>query len=319
MVKLPDDQTLAVGLSSLLQSKGIRKGSLRILSRAPNPHSSSFASEVVTCQLGRGAGIRLLCKYGIRNEGTSYGHRGGVGYEADVYRHVLNPLKLSKPKFFGTYDDPVDGLTWLVVEYIADALRVSKTSGPTGMRQAARWIARFHAAQQAHLVNNPIPTLTRYQNDYYLGWIHRTEDFVGDLHGQFPWLAKLCNSFSKLVPSIATLPTTVIHGEYSVQNVIVARRTVYPVDWESAAIAFGEIDLATLTDGWPEIAPDCEREYRTARWPDGVPENFEYTVALARAYVQFRWLGERQAWTRDERVLWRFKDLHEAGRKLRLI
>ena len=64
------------------------------------------------------------------------------------------------------------------------------------------------------------------------------------------------------------------------------------MDWESAAIGAGEIDLASLTDGWPtEIAESCEREYAAARWPQGPPPEFAERLALAKLYWGLRWLG----------------------------
>lgn len=35
-------------------------------------------------------------------EESGYGHRGGIGREADVYRHVLEPLEETAPKFYST-------------------------------------------------------------------------------------------------------------------------------------------------------------------------------------------------------------------------
>ena len=97
---------------------------------------------------------------------------------------------------------------------------------------------------------------------------------------------------------------------------------IYPVDWESAAIAAGEIDLASLTDRWPSsIIEQCELEYQHARWPQGAPVEFERRLTTARLYLHFRWLGElRDAHTahvwRFER---RFEDIRSLGEKLHLL
>jgi hypothetical protein len=57
---------------------------------------------------------------------------------------------------------------------------------------------------------------------------------------------------------------------------------IYPVDWESAAVAAGEIDLAALTEGWPPgFVEQCELEYQRARWPEGPPTGFERRLAAA--------------------------------------
>jgi len=41
----------------------------------------------------------------------------------------------------------------------------------------------------------------------------------------------------------------------------------------------------------------CEREYRKARWPNRIPEDFEEILAAARLYVNFRWLGDARLMT----------------------
>src|SRR5439155_702258 len=88
-------------------------------------------------------------------------------------------------------------------------------------------------------------------------------------------------------------PRTVIHGEYFGLNIIYQNGTSWPADWQSAAIAPGEIDLASLTHSWPRpLVRKCEREYRRSRWPDGAPDDFPEILEAARAYMNFRWLGD---------------------------
>ena len=113
-------------------------------------------------------------------------------------------------------------------------------------------------------------------------------------------------------------PQTVIHGEYYPQNVLAQEGVIYPVDWESAAVAAGEIDLASLTEGWPaEFARRCEEEYALARWPEGAPPEFERTLAVARLYFPLRWLGHAGTLTPERS---RFLDrLRLAGERLGLI
>ena len=116
-------------------------------------------------------------------------------------------------------------------------------------------------------------------------------------------------------------PATVIHGEFYINNILVRRKNVFPVDWESTAIAAGEIDLAALVEGpWREnVVRRCEREYQRSRWPDGAPHDFERTLDAARLYLYFRWLGERPDWTVREATLWRYDHLHGTAKKLGLI
>jgi thiamine kinase-like enzyme len=125
-----------------------------------------------------------------------------------------------------------------------------------------------------------------------------------------------------------TPPPTVIHGEYTPKNVLVRDGIIYPVDWESAAIAVGEIDLAILTDRWPvEIVQQCKLEYQRARWPEGWPVDFERTFDAAQLYLHFLWLGyQPDSITSQARgnagrrgYSWRFEYLRSAGERLGLI
>ena len=113
---------------------------------------------------------------------------------------------------------------------------------------------------------------------------------------------------------------TIIHSEYYPMNILLQEGMIRPVDWESAAIAAGEIDLASLTENWPtNIVQECELDYQRARWPAGPPADFERTLGAAQFYLSFRWLGDRPAWTTHESNLWRFERLRSVGERLQLI
>ena len=317
---LPDLRSLTLGLASVFGHNGHTDNSVTILDRQPNNDKTTFPSEVVTCRLSDGRELRLFCKYEAGRSHKVYGHRGDVAYEATVYRNVLTPLQTSTPMFFGAYKDAQTGETWLVLEYLEQNIRVRETPERVGMSQAAHWIGRFHAINQARLLGEPIPDLTRYDVEYYRGWVHRTSLFAGHLHQRLPWLATVCEHFEEFVDYLLAAPPTIIHGEYCGKNVLSVRGVIYPIDWESAAIAAGEIDLASLAEGYSEKRV-CQMglAYQQARWPDGTPAEFERTLAAARLYLQFRWLGEKPKWTIDEDSFWRFEQLRVSAEQLGLI
>jgi len=180
---------------------------------------------------------------------------------------------------------------------------------------AARWIGKFHAAIMKKPAKQGLAFLNHYDASYYLGWARRTCQFAGELHRQFPWLARLCQRAEEVLAPLSAAPPTVIHGEYYQNNILIRERIVYPSDWESAAIAPGEIDLAALTEGsWAaEIVQQCKQEYQQARWPSGAPDEFESRLTAARLYLHFRWLGERHEWTTRKDARWRFAELRRAA------
>lgn len=316
--QVPDLPTLTLGLTSALRNGGHGVSQVSVLEREPNIYASSFASEIVTCGFEDGSRARLLWKYGAGHTENVYGHKRTVQYEAEIYRRLLQPSPATTPKFYGTHTDK--GGTWLVLEYLDGGVRLDDAGDPGAMRLAARWVGRFHAANEALLSSAPIAYVKPYDAEYYVGWARRTLTMAGNLHRRFPWLRTIGDRFECFVSTLLALPQTVIHGEFYPHNIIYRDSAVYPIDWESAAIAIGEIDLASLTDDWPEeVAEECEQEYRQARWPDGPPPDFARSLDAARLYWSFRWLGDRADWTTEESTLWRFEFLHSAGERLGLI
>ncbi len=115
--------------------------------------------------------------------------------------------------------------------------------------------------------------LHRFDAAYYRRWAERTLQFAGDAHRA--WLPMLRTRYQAVVEYLVEQPRTVIHGDYYADNTLYRDGIIYPLDWEREAVAVGEIDLASLTNGWhAELVEACEREYRQVRWPDGAPAEF---------------------------------------------
>jgi hypothetical protein len=315
--RVPGLDALTAGLTSVLAGEGSADRRLTVLHREPNALASTFPSEIVTCRLDHENMLRLLCKYEGGHSHSSHGHRGGVPYEAAVYREVLQSSPVAAPRFYGAHTDSTTGETWLILEYLDQSVRVSKRPHLGSMELAARWIGQFHAAKERRLWTTPLLFLRRYDADYYLGWARRTALFAADLPQCPPWLPPLCQRFEEVVELLLASPPTVIHGEYYPKNILFRDGAVYPVDWESAAVAAGEIDLASLVEGWSaEMVQQCEAEYQRARWPEGAPLDFARTLEAARLYWCFRWLGDRST---DADSLWYLEQLRAVGERQGLV
>ncbi len=319
-IKLPDLQTLTENISSVLCENQFTDDRATILSRESNDYATSFPSEIVTCQLADGSELRLLCKYAAGFSHNSYGHRGGVSYEAEVYRHVLQKVQVPTPTFYGAYKDAITGETCLILEYFDEKLRVRASNNLIAMQTAARWLGQFHKENGSLLSKASFPFLNQYDADYYRGWADRTSKFAGHLHQTFPWLDLICKHFGEIVDTLLKPQVNIIHGEYYPSNILYYEENIYPVDWESAAIAIGEIDLASLIDHWPQkVRKDCIAEYKSIRWAEGTPAGFEEKLDAAQLYWHFRWLGDRPEWTTQEGDRWRFEEIHQIGERLDLI
>jgi thiamine kinase-like enzyme len=290
--KFPSSERLTVGLNDVFHKNGSEARDVTVISRQPNRFESTFASEIITCRLSWNGTFRVFCKYGTSHFDKAFGHRGGVSYEAAVYSKVLAPLHTSAPAFYGVYREKRSEQTWLLIEYLKGASRdVSKTND--AVIHAAQWIGRFHAFNEKRISSSQLGFLRKYDAKYYVGWARRANMLFGRRRTERPWLPRLCTRFEELVPYLSRARKTVIHGEYYPTNIIYQDRTSRPADWQSAAIAVGQIDLAALTQNWPkQMVERLAQEYIKARWPTGTPDNFDQLFGIARVYMSLRWLGD---------------------------
>jgi len=310
----PDIVSLTTGLTSVLSESMPSLCPVTVLHREAHIYRSTFPSEVVTCRLNDGRTLRLFCKYSGELAYKSHGHRGGVAYEAEVYRRVLRHMGNSVPRFYGTYADVARGQTWLILQHVDDFLRAHEE--PDALITCAQWIGQFHAACETIVSEQEVSFLATYDRGYYLGWSRRASHFAGPLHRRFAWFDSLCGRFEEFTEVLLACPQTVIHGEFYPRNILISRGLVYPVDWESAAVGSGEIDLAALTEGWAEdVAEECELAYRRARWSGDAPPDFALTIDAARVYLAFRWLGDNEKWTREESSFRHFEQLYHLGKR----
>src|SRR5690349_8374782 len=102
--RFPDRQTLRRGLASMFARNGGGRGRLVSLHRESS-FGSSFPCEIVRCRFEDGSRLVLFCKYAAADGSISYGQRGGLAYEVQVYRQVLQPSQASVPAFYGSYAD----------------------------------------------------------------------------------------------------------------------------------------------------------------------------------------------------------------------
>jgi thiamine kinase-like enzyme len=112
-------------------------------------------------------------------------------------------------------------------------------------------------------------------------------------------------------------PETVAHTEYYPNNILVVDGEIHPVDWESAAVAPGELDLASLLDGWPpEVADRCTAIYQDSRWSGACPDQHGPRLKAARAYLHCRWLAREADKGRLSASNARFRRLRELDGEL---
>ena len=315
---LPNDASLAAGLGSILSRDNTGTASFTILKREKNPHSSTYPSEIVTCEVGGTEKLKVFCKYS-RPPTSRCDHRHGITYESYVYERVLCEFEGSVPIYNGTFEDQASGTRCLAIEFLEDSLGVSRVPVSEGLVEAAKWLGRFHARFESQAEPMHSAHIRAYDEDYFQSWTTSSSVFSRPWQRRFPELQSIFANLGQLFGSLSSSGQTSIHGEFYPKNVLVRDGKILPIDWESTGFGAGEIDLAALTEGWPyEANVDCEKAYVTARWPTGAPIEFESRLSGARVYWHLTWLGDMRIWDRQNKTKWRFAELFCLAEKLGL-
>ena len=305
---LPDNELLTDQLSRLFSDAS--KQPVEIVSRSSFRGSSTFPAEVIQCKLPDGSVLPLFGKYLAGLGPNNHGHRGGVEYEIKIYDEVLRNLPLSKPGFRGKCFFPECNETLLLMEYLEGTKSLKGNPDINHYLRAASWIARLH-----HFFENNVPSFVKvYDTPYYFIWTKRmlNEPSILEAH---PWLRDVINFFHEHIEILTGAPHTLIHGEYYSKNILIREEDVYPVDWESAAYAPGEIDLASIIEARKEeaVAQIRESYIKTRIAAGGWDESgFEARLGMAQLYLHFRFFFPK-------REDWRYDHIRALAKKMQII
>jgi hypothetical protein len=199
--------------------------------------------------------------------------------EIEVYRDFLAPAGLAAPAFYGALVDEPANRYWLFTEHVG-AGRPLWQFHKTEWLAVARAVAAVHAAFDRRTAELPT-SLLRYDRNFYQAWLDRACAFR-------PELEPLRAAYGRVIDRLLALPPTFIHGECYASNVLLAGDRVCLIDWETAAIGPGVIDLAALIAGdWT----DAERATVIAAYGAN-PEDVDY----ARLHLAVQWLGWSNDW-----------------------
>lgn len=286
----PDTKKLNPQLERILNKVYSPEHMMELVKRKPFDYRSTSPVEIISCRLSDGQAISLFCKYSGSHTQYSYGHRGGVEYETKVYKNILHKIPLSSAHFYGICKKK-NKETCLVIEYLKGSKLLKDAHAPQYFGKAAAWIGNLHKMYES----NPPKGIKIYDTAYYMFWLKGVESLLEILKKKHPWLPAVCSYFRENMHLLSETTQTFIHGEYYTKNILVKKGVIYPIDWESAAIGPGEIDLASLIEDWDEERKDIAlKNYIQARWPDGnfSESDFEKRLLLVRIYFFLRWTGE---------------------------
>jgi hypothetical protein len=285
---------------------------VEVIAREPNPFASSSPSEIVTIRASSGDQRRIFCKYVVTDD-DDYRR---VEHEAKTYRHVVGPSGMTASGLLGTWDGG-GREKWIMTEAL-EGKRVGRVDDfGAAICSAARWAARFHAHFQSRTGDRSLAYLDRWDREYFVGALagamHRNPNVVA----QHRWLTALADHFGEVLDLLALVPLTVVHGEFYQSNILIANGTIYPIDWQTAAISHGLIDVAMLMEGWDDdVVVPCARAYCEAL-NGGMPsEEWYRRLDAARVCVAVRWMSlstpELSAWPSLD-------DLHRSAQRLEVV
>ena len=318
----PSRAELEAALADATDHRDWSTGRVEIVEREFNPNRSSFLTEVLTCRDEAGEVFKLLAKYGDRYAGRNqtwhegHGQRLGVAYEANAYRRLPKIPGADTARYFAT-GDRAQG-SWLFIEYLDGSYSLPLFHDPEeAIRLASTWLAHFHRECEQVVAESGLPWLRVYDRNYFAGWADRFAQYVDVVEEDYSWASDLASALFPALEPLLQGPTTVVHGEFYPNNVLVFDDRIYPVDWETVALGAGELDLASLIDNWPaeicEVALDI---YAETRWGNAEQPGFRDRIELARVYQDLRWLGDRRERTAAPNEQRRFASLHDRAVRL---
>jgi thiamine kinase-like enzyme len=295
-------ETLAAGLSEL---RG-QPVTIRQMQREPFVDSSSFSTECLLVLVNDGEWLEVFFKdLNPRHQladAQSLRHKPELDRsyrELRMYRDVLSRLQLGTPELYAWRWEPQHDSFWLFLEHI-DSDRLTR-SGFERWVEAARWAARFHAAVR-ELPLTEADFLIHLDRDHYRHCANRLEQNFSNFNPeQQPIIRQALNDYDGILEQLVALPRHLIHGEFFGQNVMIRQANpaepIAVIDWETAAIGPGYIDLVSISAGqWtPEQRQAMWRAYfEQYQAETGLPMDWEHfcqEVGQVALYRALWWLG----------------------------
>lgn len=265
----------------------------------PSPYASSHPLDEIDAETTDGERLALVFK--DCGATTAAGRRTrprsllDPGRPIAVHHRLLPHAPPGPPRLVAAVEDPVRERWWLFMERV-DGTRLAFVGEMEGWRDAARWLASFHARFADGIDPDVARRLLVHDAGTCRRWLARA---LSGPRGAA--LGPVADRWEGLVERVAALPVTLLHGEFYADNVLVVPGDggwrICPVDWETAAIGPGLLDLAALVSGsWDELARrDLALAYRdalaTASGETSPVEAFLAGLELCRILVAVQWLG----------------------------
>ena len=248
-------------------------GSLgRVRTRRPYPYATSWPLEEIELARLDGGKLHVLLKRFDESPTTRPSVVRDPAREVAAYR-LLAGEQLGTPHCYAS------GSCWLVLEKV-EGVELWQCGDREAWEAAARWAARLHSRFDGRRLS--APPLLRRDAQFHGRWFARARALAGEK------VDELRPAGEVAVARLDALPQTLVHGELYPANVLIAGPRVAVVDWETAAIGPGVIDLAALLTG----LTSGEREAIVQAFGGVDPLD----LAAAQLVLAVQWLGWCEGW-----------------------
>jgi hypothetical protein len=258
-----------------------------ILHRGPFEYRSTAPMVEVDVRFADGSTARALVKDFSPSAQTERARHAKPAFlvdprrEIEVYRQLLGDAGLGTPRVYGASTERL----WLAIEKV-DGVELYQIGELAIWQQALRWLARMHD----HFRGKRLPRrLISYDAEFLRSWLSRARA-ISALEG--------LDAYDQAVARLASLPRTLLHGEFYASNVLVDGDRVCAVDWELASNGPGVVDVAAITMGWADRDRILLAEtYRTELTEPPSRAEFERDLDCARLHVAVQGLGWSKDWS----------------------
>jgi hypothetical protein len=279
---------------------------------------SAYASSAtvlnVHIKLAGGERMRIVCKLsdvhipaarGVKPDFLSDG-----GREAWMYESVLPSDGLADAPRLLASGLSREGGRWLLMEW-AGSLDLSQVGARSVWCDTAAHLARLHVWGESRVDTLSRGALVPWDDpQLHLRWARRARGSLAEYfraQGTIDPLAALWRRYRVVANRLAAMPKTLVHGDFNASNILVTRsragNRIRIIDWETAGVGPGLLDLASLVSGQ---VPEKRRAAMVAAYRDNLAGSrlgalsdgeFDRALTWCRLALAVQWLGWSPGWS----------------------
>jgi hypothetical protein len=190
---------------------------------------------------------------------------------------------------------------WLLMEWVG-SVDLGQVGSRTVWCESASRLARMHAWGESRVADLSRGSPVRWDDPaLHVQWARRAAAERNDP------LAPLWRQYQVVADRLAAMPKTLVHGDLNASNVLVNRAgdetRIRFIDWETAGVGPGLIDLASLTSGRLPQRHGAEMvaAYRVglagSRLGSLSAAEFDHALDWCRLALAVQWLGWSPGWS----------------------